>query len=394
MKAQYGGETEDGNELIPIQIDEYSPIEFISKNEAIKIVADQLEHQQQIFLTSPDEEKQEILANLALEFANNNASVLDQEVVQCTINRVIFNLLRTFYIPESVAKTVASWTAWFIRGAWDISFTFVKTTVYYMLSNWQIFLILFSVVFIQLAALTSFEVIGNKLLNFLQEGEVKKGDLLTLANPWIAWIIGVNSGPIILPLVEIVNIGSTIGFAWGSGKLIINYLVELKNNLGEINANCLTNSLSSESRNQLEKQVEEAFQSINRSPAVKKGIKQSRSLKNKSAKQVEEIENEFVNHVQNAITNTPIHEITTLIDAPNPGQITPDQYIQSIVQFSVNLAESIKPQPKLDGIEHVDPFSIQLSPFAPNDQIDQDTNAEYISKQLTDQFSIVLASPL
>lgn len=419
MQSQlFGGHVADEDTLIPVRLDENSPIEFISKKDASQIISKELIHQTEHYESLNEDDKEEYLSKLVIEHLKHDPSILDREVVQCAMNKTIYELLRTFYIPDSLSKTIASWIEWFLKGLGSISYAFAKSTYLYMLSHWQRILLLVSIDYIALPLIGAMFVSKFDILSGLKDGDLSGAGILdkvkTVADNHV------NNIESDLKLIDTIE-GYAQYFIWMTyGVMLIDFLKVLHNNMSDINTNCIlphTNlQPSARTKQNINKQLENAFVEIQQSSAVKKAIKQSRSLKNKSPKLLEQ---QFIDHVQNAVDTTPVHEITTAIEMPtsNPENVSPDQFIMSIVRFSTDLNESIRLQPptpeeqiiapEIQLIKEQEPnqFSIQLASLSslqppqieltskPVDDVailDQDPLAQNISKQLTNQFSIIL----
>jgi len=408
-------------ELIPVQIDENSPVEFITMGELIKVVSDQLYNQNQIYLKSSDDEKQEILSNLALEYVKTNPSILDQEVVQCTLNKLIYNLLRTFYIPDSISKTIASWTMWFLRGLKSITWNFFKTTCLYMLNNIQIILLLFTVMFplLQYTLLPLSHAATDHLIHLQAGNLIRQKE----AHQLIQHLVTLNTGNTIVNILDIMKIGSTIYFTVGSGKLIYNYIKELHSSLSDINANCLIQDIpiSPKIKEQIEQQVHDAFKNIKQTDAIKRAVSDSKELQMIPESRLEQ---QFVEHVENAVVMTPINEITNVTSNNNIDNITPEKYTEAIVGYTVKLIHTsvqsdetsssnnetgmplLQPQYTFDkNVEDIritphatsepqyeQPFDKNMNEYSVrivNPQ--QDAIVQNISRELNKQYSVILA---
>ena len=332
-----------GDIIIPVQIDENSPVEFVTQNEAAKIITTEVEKRNEQFQNSSDDEKEQIIANIITNHLSRDPSVLDKEVVQCTLNKGIFNILRTFYIPESIAKTIASWVGWFLRGSASITYTFLKTSALYLLNNYQRILLLLFVYFVIYAnvtlPLTSVVIkYNNALLAGASETTASVSGLLGFI---VRATVFVSTGFVIVPLMYLITQFSLFYSAIGMGSIIVKYLLELREKISAIAAGCMVEGGDVElaksplTRKRIEKQVDNALQDLNNTAALIEGAKQSRTLKSISSKMFEE---QFLDHIQNTVSTTPVSEITDIANAMTiPEQVTEDQYIQSLVKNSINL---------------------------------------------------------
>jgi len=207
-------------------------------------------------------------------------------------------------------------------------------------------------------------------------------------------------------MAEIIKKLVLVVYVIGSGSVIFDYIKELRNSLADINANCAldytSDGPSPKTKQKIKYQIEEALNDIRQSSAVKKAAQQSLKLKSISSKKFEQ---EFVDHIENIIATTPVHEITTLVDVTQPQEITPEEYIQSIVQASVKFANINSSDLKLQQLEELqefqinetpDQFSVRLEPMisypVDNDITTNVNNVDYASKKITNGFSVVLAS--
>jgi hypothetical protein len=344
----YGGDSSEKDILIPVRLTEESPIEFIPKGEASQIVFNEVQNQARYYQTLSESQKEEYLAKLIVEHLKLNPSILDREITECTLNKLVYGILTMFYLPDNIANTIASWVAWFLRGLYSVTWSFVSGTVMYMLTHWQRLLILVAIDLFVIEQLGfAFVRKGRVLADIASGDDSNLGVVDKIMN-----MMGVTGQTGFELLGEVKTY--TQYFVWASyGIELINYAMYIKDSLAEINANCMVseNALepSAQTKRRMEQQLDQAFNEIILTDAMQEGIAQSRVPKELSA---EEFEQQFIDHVQTAIETTPVHDITTLIDAPTatPENITADQYNMALVKNSIRIQESVRPKQVLPEI--------------------------------------------
>lgn len=328
---------EEAKVLVPVQADYDSEIEFIPKGELIKIIGEESEERAEEFSRMSDDEKEEVLSNLLIENIKEDPSILDQEVLQCTLNAGVYKLLTFFYIPDSISKTIASWISWFIRGIGSTTYTFLKTSVLYMLTHWQRLLLL---VFLNIPIQS---IIRPNLVNAIKmKAQISEGIGIKDMSWIIQGLVGLGyTGAGVINVLDLVR-NSFFYVIWPIlGYTIIEFSWEIFDSLSEINANCVLDQENIEAtpkiKKKIEKQSKKSFNALKKTDAVKKASRES--IGNKEM-DIPEFEKSFTRHVIASISMATKHEISNdYIERIMP---TPEEYTRLVEKSSIELKNSTR----------------------------------------------------
>jgi hypothetical protein len=346
-------------DVIAVRMDENSEILYVTKEDLSEIITNETTKYGNEYNSMTDEEKEEFFANLI----KSSSSEEERAVIDCTINYYTYKILRTFYIPDKVSKTIANWFGWFLRGAANVTWTFAKTTFLYMLNHWQIMLLLvstflFIVYPVKWYAVDLAKAISNKKLGIIVPTN-------TSEIPFAILQLMKGDGPIsavkLLYLTRYLRLFLGIFIILGSAYVTVDYIKELVSEFSKLEDLC---GKTRKDPIVINKDMSKIINRMKNTNVYKNATEDMPSEKIKSS--------DFVQHVQKSVALTPINEIIKKQEPPQNAieeQLrTPDivdqkydiyqpsvqppvvltsneEYQKSIYKASVQLREeSLKPQ--------------------------------------------------